>query len=333
VAKTEGDTDPNRGCRPDSRPLSLHRQFGIINLDKPPGPSSHEVVAWVKRMLKLNHAGHGGTLDPKVTGVLPLALEDATKLVQAFLLSGKEYVCLMQLHSKVPEEKLRHVFQEFIGEIYQRPPLRSSVKRDVRKRKIYKIDLLEIVDNQVLFKVSCQAGTYVRKLCFDIGEALGCGAHMKELRRTRAGPFTENEKSYTLYDLLHAHTFHEESGDETKIREVIRPMEEALEYIPKIYIRDSAVDAICHGADLAIPGIVKLDSKIKPRMSVGLFTLKNEVVALAKALMSTEQIIEQERGLAAKTLRVIMPIGTYPRLWKEKQTHPASPVEIFKLDF
>jgi H/ACA ribonucleoprotein complex subunit 4 len=253
-----------------------------------------------------------------VTGVLPIALEDATKALQVFLHSGKEYVCLMQLHGDVPEEKIINILKEFTGEIYQKPPLRASVKREVRKRKIYNIEVLEIEDRKVLFKVSCQAGTYIRKLCFDIGEALKVGAHMKELRRIRTGPFTENEKNYTLHQVFEAAMEYKNFGNEEKLRKVIRPIEECFEYIPKIYIKDSAVDAICHGAYLTIPGIAKLDSNIQPKQMVAIFTLKNEAVALGNALLSTEQILELNKGLAVEIKRVIMRPGTYPKLWKSK---------------
>ena len=254
--------------------------------------------------------------------MLPVALEDATKIVQAFLLSGKEYVCLMQLHEDVAAGVVESVLREFAGEIYQKPPLRASVKREIRKRRIYGIDILEVDGRRVLFKVGCQAGTYVRKLVYDVGEVLGSGAHMSELRRTRAGPFAEEEGLCTLYDVLNAYASFKETKDETLLREIVKPMEEAFEYIPKIYVRDSAVDAICHGADLAIPGIVKLDSHITEKAPVAIFTLKGEVVALAKALLSTEQIMDQEKGLAAKTIRVTMLAETYPRMWRSKTSKP-----------
>jgi H/ACA ribonucleoprotein complex subunit 4 len=254
-----------------------------------------------------------------VTGVLPITLEDATKAIQVFLFSGKEYVCLMQLHSDIPEETIKSILNEFTGEIYQKPPLRASVKRETRRRTIYKIDLLEIDGRRVLFRVACQAGTYIRKLCSDIGEVLGCGAHMNELRRTRAGPFNEDENSYTLHELQEAKRIYDEEGREEQLRLVVQPVEGAFKYLSKIYIRDSAVDAICHGAELAIPGIVKLETGIKPKSLVGIFTLKDEVVALAEAQQSTENILAAEKGIAAKTKRVIMRTGTYSREWRSRQ--------------
>ncbi len=186
--KAEDYTDPKYGCTPSERPAKQYIKYGTINLDKPAGPTSHEVAAWVKKILKLDAIGHGGTLDPKVTGVLPVTLEESTKMVQALLYSGKEYICVLKLHGEVDEASLKRVLGLFEDEIYQRPPLRSSVKRQLRTRRIYYIDYIERDGRNVLFKVGCEGGTYIRKLCFDIGEILGVGGHMQELRRTRAGP-------------------------------------------------------------------------------------------------------------------------------------------------
>lgn len=221
----------------------------------------------------------------------------------------------MQLHADIPEEKVRQALNEFVGEIYQKPPMRSSVKRETRKRFIHRLDIHEINGRTVLFTCSCQAGTYIRKLCSDVGEVLGCGAHMRELRRTRAGPFTEENGSVTLHELSAAQSEHE-AGNSASLRAMIKPMEVALGAIPHIVIRDSAVDAVCHGADLAIPGIVKLDSMIEKSKPVALFTLKGEAVALGRAFMTSREILDQEKGVAAKTERVLMDRGTYPPMWK-----------------
>ena len=251
-----------------------------------------------------------------VTGVLPLALEDATKTIQAFLLTGKEYVCLMALHADVEEKKIQAVLEEFVGDILQRPPVRAAVRRDVRKRRIYYIRDVEIDGREVLFRVGCQAGTYIRKLVYDVGEVLGVGAHMRELRRTRAGSFTE-EESFSLYDLMQLSEANPKER-EMLTRRMVKPMESAFQYVPHVYIRDSTVSSICHGAELAVPGIVRLSEGIVPKMPIALFTLKDELVALSKALMSSEQMMKEDHGLAAKTVRVIMPAETYPRLWKTK---------------
>jgi len=319
LVKAEEETDYTYGCKPEDRPINDYIRYGLINLDKPAGPSSHEVTAWLKRILGLEEAGHGGTLDPKVTGILPIALLDATKIIQALLLSGKEYICVTRLHRQTPEKQVKAILEEFQGIIYQRPPLRSSVKRQLRTRKIYYIDLLEIAEKDILFRVGCEAGTYIRKLSHDIGEALGCGAHMQELRRTRAGPFTEKNCLVTLHDVSYLYASWQQKNDERLLRQFIKPMEKALQLLPKIIIRDSAVDAVCHGANLAVPGVLSLETNIVLNDSVALFTQKDEAVALAKALKSTEEIQKMSRGLVAKTQRVLMPRGIYPKLWRGSQ--------------
>jgi len=325
LVKAEEETDPRYGCKPPERPVEDYIRFGVINLDKPAGPSSHEVTAWVKRLLSLDHAGHGGTLDPKVTGVLPITLEEATKIVQAILLSGKEYICVMQLHRETPDDKVKSVLAEFTGAIYQRPPIRASVKRRLRTRKIYYLNLLETKNKNVLLQVGCEAGTYIRKLCYDMGEALGVGAHMQELRRTRAGPFTEDTNLITLHDIAYCHDLWQKTKDEAVLGRFIQPMEKVLEPLPKIIIRDSAVDAICHGANLAAPGVLAIDSNIQPKDSVAVMTQKGEGVALARALVTTEVMLESNRGLGAKTTRVLMPRGVYPKMWHKANRQTQNP--------
>lgn len=247
-----------------------------------------------------------------------MAVGSATKLIQALHIIGKEYVCVMRLHGDVEAEKVQEVCREFTGLIYQRPPIRSSVKRRLRVRQIYYLDVLEVEGRNVLLRIGCESGTYIRKLCHDIGEVLGCGAHMRELRRTRSGPFTE-ENMVTLHDLKDAYVFWKEEDDETYIRRVLLPLEAGVQHLPKFFVRDSAVDAICHGADLAIPGIVKIENGIEKGDMVAILTLKGELVALGVALMNMEEVVKEKRGVAVKTTRVIMSEGTYPKLWKSKK--------------
>jgi len=318
VRKSGAWTNPAYGCYPEKRPILEYSERGVVNIDKPKGPTSHEVAAWVKGILGVNTAGHAGSLDPKVTGLLPTLLGKATKAVPALRLSGKEYVCLLKLHREMPLKLVRKVCEEFSGPIYQMPPIKSAVKRVLRVRTIYYLEVLEIEGSSVLFRVGCEAGTYIRKLCHDIGLALGCGGHMQELRRTKAGPFTERTL-VTLQDLKDAYVFWKEDGDESELRRVIRPMESAVSHLPRILLRDSAVDAVCSGASLAVPGVTSLDSNLVKGDLIALFTLKGELVALAKAEMSTEEILKASTGLAATPVRVMMEIGTYPKGWTKKE--------------
>lgn len=312
--RAEEEADPSLGSLPEERSIQDRIRYGMIVIDKPPGPTSHEVVAWIKKLLELDRAGHGGTLDPKVTGVLPVGLQNSTKVVQALLEAGKEYICLMRTHVDEEEGRVVSTLRLFEGEIWQRPPLRASVKRRLRTRYIYGIDYMEGDGRNWLFRVACQSGTYIRKLCYDVGEVLGGGAHMHELRRSRSGPFVESDL-VTMLELVDAIDRWKQEGDESRLREVIRPVEEALGLLPKIWIRDSAVDAVCTGATLAMPGILRLESGIEKGAMVAVLTQKGEGVALMSALASGEQIMEAEHGLAAKPVRVLMPRGSYPRMW------------------
>ncbi len=317
LTKAEDHTDQKYGCKPSERPAKQYIKFGTINLDKPAGPTSHEVAAWVKKIMKLEAIGHGGTLDPKVTGVLPITLEEATKMVQALLHSGKEYVCVLKLHGDVDDPTIKHVLSIFEDEIYQRPPLRSSVKRQLRTRRIYYIDYIERDGRNVLFKVGCEGGTYIRKLCFDIGEILGVGGHMQELRRTRAGPFLETSvKSVTLHDVAYWFGEYERTKDQSYLCKFIEPMETALMGLPKMIVRDSAVDALCHGANLTAPGVLQVDSGIAKGNIVAIFTLKGEAIALGRAQVSTQEVLDLRHGTVATLARVLMPRNIYPRVWK-----------------
>lgn len=316
-------TNPSYGYYPEKRPIREYIEKGVVNIDKPKGPTSHEVAAWVKDILGVNTAGHAGSLDPRVTGLLPILLGKATRAVPALRLSGKEYICLLKLHKEMPPKLIRKVCGEFTGPIYQVPPIKSAVKRVLRIRTIYYLEVLEIEGSSVLFRVGCEAGTYIRKLCHDIGLALGSGGHMQELRRTKAGPFTERTL-VTLQDLEDAYIFWKEDGDESEIRKVIMPMESAVSHLPKVVVRDSAVDAVCSGASLAVPGITSVDSNLMKGDLTALFTLKGELVALAKAEMSTEEILKASSGLAASPVRVMMEVGTYPKGWTKKEVNISS---------
>lgn len=316
ITKSKSITNPEYGCKPEEREISDYINNGVINLDKPSGPTSHEVDSWVKRILKLDKTGHGGTLDPKVTGVLPVGLADATRAIQLLLTAPKEYVCLLTFHSDVEETEIRRVFEEFTGKIFQLPPVKSAVKRELRTRNVYYSTIYEIKGRDVLFRIGCEAGTYVRTYCHNIGEALGVGAHMAELRRTQVGSFRERENLVTLQDVTDAYHFYIEDDDESFLREAIMPMERAADYLPKVIIKDSAVDAICHGADLASGGVAYLSDDIKKGDIVAIETLKGELVAAGNSLYFSDEILAAEKGFVVNTSKVFMKPDIYPRLWK-----------------
>ena len=315
-------TDNAYGTYYDKRTISQLLNYGIIILDKPPGPTSHETVAWTKRILKLPKIGHSGTLDPQVSGVLPLGLGEATKALGVLLFGPKEYHALGRVHSLPSKEKLEEIINLFQGEIFQKPPQRSAVVRQTRTRNIYEFEILEQKERLLLTRILCEAGTYIRKLYYDIGELLGPGATMIELRRTRVDQFRETDGLVTLHELANAFALWEEKNDDSKLMKMIKPVEFAFSELKSVVIRDSAVDAMCHGAQLAIPGILKISPNLRKGDIVGIYSQKGEAVALAESMMSEEEIRDATKGYAFETKRIIMAPNTYPKKWRTKSTPP-----------
>jgi H/ACA ribonucleoprotein complex subunit 4 len=328
LVKIDDDiTNDKYGHYPDKRPISALLDYGLILIDKPDGPTSHEVVAWVKRILKIDKAGHSGTLDPAATGLLPIGLGEGTKAISVLLLGPKEYYALARMHTTIAEDKLVSVIGQFTGDIYQRPPQRSSVRRATRVRKIYHFEMVDRYDRLVLLQVICQSGTYIRKIIYDVGEVLGPGATMVELRRTRVSNFFEREHDFTkLHDLTDAfEMYKQKNDDDTKLRKLIKPIELCLEGIRGAVVRDTAVDALCHGAQLAVPGVIALPKGLAKNELVGIYTLKGEIVGLAEALMTKEEIEDNIKGVAFSMKRIIMKPGTYPKAWRSSSSSSSSP--------
>ena len=315
VKINEDLTNPEFGVLYDKRKIEQLLEYGLILIDKPPGPTSHEVVAWTKRILEIPKAGHSGTLDPQVSGVLPLGLGEGTKALGVLLLGPKEYHALGRFHSLPPKEKLAQTIDLFRGKIFQKPPQRSAVVRQTRTRTIYELDIIEQKERLVLLRILCEAGTYIRKLYYDMGEILGSGGSMIELRRSRVHQFTE-KNLVTMHQLADAFAVWKESGDSTKLSKLILPIENALSEIKSVIIRDSAIDSLCHGAQLAIPGILEISPNLKKGDLVGIYSQKGEIIALAESLMSEDEIKDSIKGYAFQTNRIIMKPNTYPKSWR-----------------
>lgn len=304
------------GCRPEERPINQYLELGVINVNKPSGPTSHQVSDTVKKIFNFKRAGHSGTLDPKVTGVLPIALEGATRIMQFLLPEGKEYVCLMHLHDNVDEDKIMKVFKKLSGKINQLPPIKSAVKRQWRKRTIYYVEILEIDQRDVLFKIGCEAGTYIRKYVHDFGQEIGTGAHMVELVRTKVGMFNIHNW-HNLHEIKDAYVKWKDKGDEKDLRNIVVPIEKAISHLSKVWVSDNCVDALAHGADLSLPGVVKLESDINENDNVAVFTLKDELIMVGKAMMDSKNMMELKKGLAVKIGKVFIQRGIYPKFVKK----------------
>jgi H/ACA ribonucleoprotein complex subunit 4 len=251
--------------------------------------------------------------------------------------AGKEYVCIARLHDHVDAEaKVARALQTLTGALFQLPPVISAVKRQLRIRTIEWCKMIEFDEkkNLSVFHVGCEAGTYMRTLCVHLGLLLGTGGHMQELRRVRSGILSERDNMYTMHDVMDAMYEFDNNRDETALRRVIKPLEILLTNYKKIVVKDSAVNAVCYGAKLMIPGLLRFDGSIEVGEHVVLMTTKGEAVAIGIAQMSPADMASVDHGVVAKVKRVVMERDTYPRRWGlgPKAAEKKKMVEQGKLD-
>ncbi|MBD3389720.1 RNA-guided pseudouridylation complex pseudouridine synthase subunit Cbf5 [Candidatus Micrarchaeota archaeon] len=277
--------------------------LGVVVLDKPCGPVSHEVTSWVKKMLGGTRAGHAGTLDPDVSGVLPVALGRATKLLKYISGKRKRYVGICKFKKELPDEHIEDIFANFRGEIEQTPPLVSAVKRVPRKRFVYSLELLEIKGKRVLFEANVEAGTYIRTLCEDIGKAAGTEAFMEELRRTAVGRIRE-ESAHTVQELTDAHWLWKENDDDSLLRKCIVPVDTLLHF-RRVYVYENAAESLGKGAQLMAPGLAAAEPLIRKGEKVSIYTADRHVfVGVGVALFEGEEMNEKTRGKVVKSERI-----------------------------
>ncbi|MFH1503687.1 MAG: RNA-guided pseudouridylation complex pseudouridine synthase subunit Cbf5 [Candidatus Diapherotrites archaeon] len=277
-------------------------EFGIINIDKPSGPTSFSVSDFVRYALNLRKTSHFGTLDPKVTGVLPIALNRACKLTGYFLGEDKEYVGVMRLHEEIPLEKIKKAIQEkFMGKIIQMPPVKSRVKRQNREREIKQFEIFEENGKDFLFGVECEGGTYIRKLIDDLGKELGIGAHMLELRRKRAGIFREDNKNYpsiNLYDFEKAVEEYKK-GNEKLLRKIIIPAEIVSEVYLPISIKEDNLNQIFTGKPIYKKDLVE-DEGWRKNSIVSAFCNERFIgiyrIFRGKEIFAKSEFVMQEMG-------------------------------------
>jgi len=298
-----------RGPPEDRTPADL-LTFGVVNLDKPPGPSAHQVAGWVRDMLDdaldgtdhtVGRVAHGGTLDPKVTGCLPILLGDAARAAQVFDDAVKEYVTILELHDRAPAD-FDDILAEFEGPVYQKPPRKSAVSRRLRAREIDDLDVLEkLGQRRVLLRVRCESGTYIRKLCHDVGLALGTGANMGELRRTATGPF-DDTSLVTLQDLADGVGFWQEDDDVVALRDVISPAERAFDQFPQVTIAPTAAAEVAEGAQVYAPGVIDVPEGVERGEFVVCYTPDGAAVCLGNLVGDWEA----DSGVAVELERVLV---------------------------
>ncbi|MBI4894501.1 MAG: RNA-guided pseudouridylation complex pseudouridine synthase subunit Cbf5 [Candidatus Aenigmarchaeota archaeon] len=286
-----------------SKDVSDWINYSVIVVDKHAGPTSHQVSGWLRDMLGLKKVGHTGTLDPMVTGVLPILLGDCVKAMPLFSGSHKEYVGVMHLHHEVPREKIDQVVSEFIGKISQRPPKKSAVARREREREIFEFEILDVDGNDILFRTKTEAGTYIRKLCHDMGQRMGVGAHMAELRRTKAGVFNESH-AHSLMEVKDALEM-AKNGDASMIEKIAIPIERGLGNAKKVWAKESAIETILKGSPLYVIGVEKCDDGIVRGETVAVLSDGGKLVAIGIAKMDSSEIAKRKKGSAVRTDRLV----------------------------
>lgn len=310
---------------------------GIVVIDKPAGLTSHDVVSKVKRILGTRKAGHTGTLDPMATGVLPVCLDEATKLAQFLTLASKTYHATMLLGIEtntqdvegdvikksdriVSEEEIRKTLGRFVGNIKQVPPAFSALKHkgrplyqyaregtfpDVTARdvEIYHLEVLDISYPYVTFETDCSKGTYIRTICSDAGKEMGCGACLSGLRRLRSGFFTEAMAVNLNDDSLQ---------DKKKgLLEKMMTMAESLPAFTEIKVSEATAEKLKNGFQ---PDVEMMRPNVLPFLAVGdmvkFVNNRGDLVAVAEMLLPESAMAGQDgKNQAARMLRVFNDIS------------------------
>jgi H/ACA ribonucleoprotein complex subunit 4 len=314
VLEENAQTDEAFGCSPDDRTLEQRLASGFILLDKPAGPTSHQLAAWARSLLGLERLGHGGTLDPFATGVLPLMAGRCMKITNKILKHKKTYIAVLRFKSMPDEGLLAEVMASLTGRIYNVPPEVSAVKVQVRTRTIHAFELLDIDGNDALVRIVCDAGTYIRTMARDMGLLLNTPVELKELRRETSGAFSLDQ-CVTMDQLADAVWLWKECGEEAALKAMVHPIEKLLAKAPRCQIKDSAVAAVAYGAPLLRPGLVTLPVGLKKGKELLVTSLKNEAVGYVKLRADADDIAVMQDGEIARPSMVLMDTDVYPRRW------------------
>ncbi len=299
------------------------RAGAFLLLDKPRGPSSHQATAWARDLLGVDVAGHAGTLDPNVSGLLWVGVGPALKLIPLVLEFPKRYVASVVLHGEVPHRELSRALAEFTGPIYQTPPVRSAVRRERRVRTVHRLTLVESAAPRLLLDIVADSGTYVRTLAVDLGEALGVGAHLDELRRIATGPF--EERSAVPLTVLADAVAARASGDPKPLLALLHPIEEVWAEFPQIVVRDGAASALAHGAGLARGGVLSVRRPFARGAHVVLLHRTGTLIATGVARYDARDLTSVRRGWVVGETRVFVDPAAFPPLWGHSVVRAAEP--------
>ncbi|MDP7374390.1 MAG: RNA-guided pseudouridylation complex pseudouridine synthase subunit Cbf5 [Candidatus Poseidoniaceae archaeon] len=316
ILDKDAKTSPDYGTVPGDRTIEQLLESCFILLDKSPGPSSHQVSAWARDMMGLEKLGHGGTLDPFASGLLPLLSGKAMRLTGKILTHDKSYLALFKFGKELERNEIEEKMAMLTGKVYNVPPEISAVRVQVRTRKISRFDILDYDGTSLLTHIECEAGTYVRTMARDLGLLLDTPVELKELRRPSSGEFSLNQ-SITMQQLADAYWLWKEKGDGNAMLRILHPIEDMLSDLPRVVVKDGAAAALSHGAPLLRPGVVSIDEELSVGSEVLLVTMKGEAVAIAKMSQNSKVIPDMNQGEVAKPNCVLMKEDTYPRSWKK----------------
>jgi len=318
ILDAAASTNPAIGGIPDDRDVEERLASGFILLDKPAGPTSHQLASWARDLFGLERLGHGGTLDPFATGVLPLMAGKTMKLTKKILTHKKTYICVFRFATVPDEAQLKKVMKQLTGRVYNVPPEVSAVKVQVRTRKIFTFENIEMKGNDMIARVYCEAGTYIRTMARDLGLLLDMKVQLKELRRENTGVF-KLEDCITMQDLADAVWLWKECNQPEALLRVIHPIEKLLLDLPMATVKDSAAAALAHGAPLLRPGLVNISAGVKVGKEVVIQTLKGEAVGIVSLTLGTDEIAAINEGEVARPSMVLLDEGLYPRRWKSPE--------------
>ena len=307
-------TDDAIGTYQDQKTIEQRLESGFFLLDKGAGPTSHQVAAWVRDMLGLPRLGHGGTLDPFATGVLPLMSGKAMRLTKQILEQNKTYIAVFQFKNEISGEDLEEVMHKLTGRIYNVPPEISAVRVQVRTRKIHDFSLLDQHEKRIVARIRCEAGTYIRTMARDMGLLLDQPVELKELRREDSGSFSLDD-CVQLHEIADAVWLWKECNEGEALLRMLHPTEKLLAGLPRIIVKDSAVAALAHGAPLLRPGLVSIPDDLTPGQNVLVTSIKGEAVCFVKVNCDSETITTMEKGEIARPSAVLMNDDVYPRRW------------------
>ena len=316
ILDKDAKTSPEYGTIPDERTIDQLLESCFILLDKSPGPSSHQVSAWARDMMGLEKLGHGGTLDPFASGLLPLLSGKAMRLTGKILTHDKSYLALFKFGKEIERKEIEEKMAMLTGKVYNVPPEISAVRVQVRTRKISTFNILDFNGTSLLTHIECEAGTYVRTIARDLGLLLDTPVDLRELRRPSSGEFSLKQ-SITMQQLADAYWLWKEKGEEAAMLRILHPIEDMLSDLPRVVVKDGAAAALSHGAPLVRPGLVSIDDDLNVGSEVLLVTMKGEAVAIAKMSQNSKVIPEMNQGEVAKPNCVLMKEDTYPRSWKK----------------